>query len=363
MKYFLAALITLHGILHLIGFIKGFRLASLDALSKEISKPMGLLWLIAFFCLVTTALLYAITARYWWVVAVAAVVCSQTLIVIFWHDTKYGTILNAILLFMALVGWSSWNYERSFQKDVAATLEQTQYPDTLLTTAMLDELPAPVRKYIAHSGALGKPLVRSWSIDFEGQIRKDEQSDWMPFQTRQYNFINPPARLFFMKATMFGLPVAGYHRFAQGKAVMDIRLLSLLRVQYQEGPEMNQAETVTWFNDLCLFAPGALIDQRIQWEDIDETHAKAIFTTGAITISATLFFNEKGELINFRSDDRYYTDGNGTLQKVPFSTPARDYIDRAEHRLPSYGEAVWNFSDHDLVYGQFTLRDIQYNPR
>lgn len=29
-----------------------------------------------------------------------------------------------------------------------------------------------------------------------------------------------------------GLPVAGYHHFKNGKAVMDIRLLSLFKVQY-----------------------------------------------------------------------------------------------------------------------------------
>jgi hypothetical protein len=280
----------------------------------------------------------------------------------FWSDTRYGTIINAFVLLVTIIGWVSWRYEQVFQNEVSATRAKMQPSDnTLLTSEMLSGMPAPVQRYIIYTGAVGKPLVRSWAIDFEGQIRKDEKAAWMPFETRQYNFIDPPARLFFMNATMFGLPVAGYHRFANGNAMMDIRLLSLWKVQYVEGPEMNQSETVTWFNDLCLYAPGALIDKRIAWETINDTQVKATFSSGRTVISATLFFNDKGELINFLSDDRYYHEGKGIMRKVRFSTPARNYAEWHGHRLPGYGEAVWNFEDHDLVYGQFTLKDIRYN--
>ena len=49
---------------------------------------------------------------------------------------------------------------------------------------------------------------------------------------------------------------------------MDIRLLSFLKVQYQDGPEMDLAETVT-FNDV-LHGATTLIDRRIQW--LDDNH-------------------------------------------------------------------------------------------
>jgi hypothetical protein len=105
--------------------------------------------------------------------------------------------------------------------------------------------------------------VKNFKIEFTGQIRKDEQSEWMPFTSEQYNFLNTSTRLFFLKATMKHLPVAGLHSYKNGNAFMDIRLFSLFKVQYQSGKEMGIAETVTFFNDMCCMAPGSLIDPRI----------------------------------------------------------------------------------------------------
>lgn len=53
-----------------------------------------------------------------------------------------------------------------------------------------------------------------------------------------------------MKASMNGLPVAGFHSFKGGDAFMDIRLFSIFKVQYQSGAEMGIAETVT-FLTIC----------------------------------------------------------------------------------------------------------------
>src|SRR5690606_8752857 len=100
------------------------------------------------------------------------------------------------------------------------------------------------KKYLRYTGAVGKSKVKNFKVEFSGEIRKNEQSEWMPFTSVQYNFLDAASRRFFMKATMKGLPVAGFHNFENGKAFMDIRLLSLFRVQYQEGAEMNIAETV-----------------------------------------------------------------------------------------------------------------------
>ena len=60
---------------------------------------------------------------------------------------------------------------------------------------------------------------------------------------------------------MFGLPVLGYHDYQNAKANMDIRLLGLYAVVKAKGDEMNKAETVTVFNDMCLMFPATLIDK------------------------------------------------------------------------------------------------------
>ena len=99
---------------------------------------------------------------------------------------------------------------------------------------------------------------------------------------------------------------------------------------------MDRAETVTLFNDMCLLAPGTLIDPGIAWEAVDATTARARFTNGGQTITATLLFDSAGQLTNFVSDDRSRSSPDGTFTPRRFSTPLRDYRDFGPVRLASF---------------------------
>lgn len=364
MKYLFAFLLAFHGLIHLLGFAKAFDLAQINQLVKEISKPVGVAWLITTLIFLVATESFLLKKDLWWLVAIAGVILSQILIIFFWQDAKFGTIANIIILFLVIPAWAAWRYENQFKKDVTENLAHIKLlPEPLLTTEAISHLPEPVQRYIIFSGSIDKPVLTNFRIRFEGQIRGDEKSAWMPFTTEQYNFIDPPTRLFFMKATMKGLPVSGYHSFRNGTAIMDIRLLSLFNVQYQAGKEMDIAETVTWFNDLCLFAPAGLIDKRIDWEAIDSLTSKATFKNNNITITAILNFNTEGELVNFVSDDRYQIVSETNRKAVRFSTPVKNYVENNGRKYPSYGEAIWNLPEGDLVYGQFNTKEVEYNAK
>ena len=231
----------------------------------------------------------------------------------------------------------------------------------MLTLADVEHLPEPVKKYIIYSGSIGKPKVNHFFIEFGGQIRKNAQSAWMPFISKQYNFVHTPARLFFMKATMNHLPVTGYHRYMNGVAFMDIRLFSLFRVQYQSGREMDISETVTFFNDMCCMAPATLIDERITWGKENDNSIEATFTVNGISIAAILFFNDEGQLVNFVSEDRYAQQEDGSMKKLPWSTPLREYQDINGYRLASSADTVYTYPEGEFCYGNFRIRSISYN--
>lgn len=276
-----------------------------------------------------------------------------------WQDAKYGTIANVIILIASIVGYASWSYYNKYKNDVKTSLHQKEYfSNSLLSEKDIQHLPNAVKKYLRYSGCIGKPKVNNFKIEFTGKIRKNEQTEWMPFTSEQYNFMKIPTRLFFMKAVMKGFPVSGYHLFKNGDAYMDIRLLSLFKVQYQDGDEMNKAETVTFFNDMCCMAPATLIDERIIWQDTIGDTVKATFTNNGISITAELFFNEIGELINFKSNDRY----NADVKKVlPWSTPLSDYKENNGYKLVGHAETIYTYSDRDLCYGIFEISSIKYN--
>jgi hypothetical protein len=357
-KHIFAILLLLHGFIHCIGFVKAFNLTHISAITKEISKPFGIIWLLTALLLVATAILYFTKNNTWFIVAIVAVLLSQILIITFWKDAKFGSIANVIIVFVAITSWASHRFENQFEADVKNHLAQSKFSTAdLLKETDIVLLPLPVQKYIRYTGAIGKPKVKNMKVVFDGEMR-DKGKDFFKFTSTQYNFFDNPTRLFFMKAKMYGTKVPGYHCYQNATASMQIKLLGLFNVVNVKGNEMNKAETVTVFNDMCLMAPASMIDKRIEWSPMDSLSAKATFTNGSYKITAILYFNEMGQLINFISDDRYaITD----MKQYRFSTPAKEYSLINDRNVLKYGEAVWHYPEGEFVYGKFTLKSIEYN--
>jgi len=362
MKFILPVLLILHGAIHLLGFVKAFHLAPVEQLKMPISKTSGIFWLLTFILFLIAAISLLAKADWWYVPVCTGLLLSTILILFAWQDAKFGMIPNVIILVVAISSYATVNFYNVYQVDVQTAVLQTNTISTsILSEADISGLPVPVQKYIRYTGSVGKPKVNNFKMEFSGGIRKNAQSAWMPFTTEQYNFVEASKRLFFMKASMYHIPVAGYHSFKNGIAFMDIRLLSLFTVQYQDGKEMNVAETVTFFNDLCCMAPATLIDKRINWLEVKGNNVKASFTNNNISISAWLYFNDKGELINFISDDRFAVSDQSTMRQVPWSTPLKDYKVINGHKLASFAELIYHYPEGDFCYGTFKLKSIVYN--
>ena len=358
LKYLFAFVLFIHGLIHLMGFAKAYNYGNITQLTKYISKPIGSVWLITATLFIVAVLLFLLKKDSWLYFAIIAAVISQFLIISVWKDAKFGTILNIIILFVAMATWATSHFEMAFKADVKRHIAQTHLSNIdLLTEADIAPLPAIVQKYIRYTGAVNKPKVRNMKIVFDGEMR-DKGKDFFKFNSVQYNFFEDPTRLFFMKAKMYGTTVPGYHCYQNETATMQIKLLGLFNIVNLKGSEMNKAETVTLFNDMCLMAPASLIDKNIEWTPIDHLSAKATFTNGLNKIAAMLYFNEQGQLINFTSDDRYAI---GDMKQYRFSTPVKEYVQMNGRNIWKYGETVWHYPDVEFVYGKFILKSIEYN--
>ena len=269
-----------------------------------------------------------------------------------------GTVLLSIVVFVL----NSKHFRGKFNSDVAVLLRRN-HPDNadLLTEEDLVKVPPVVKNYIIHSGALNKPKVKNFSVMLDGYLRRDERSPWMSFSSEQHNGVTLSERLFFMNAVMKRLPVSGYHRYVDGLATMNIRLLSLIPVQYADGAQMNTSETVTLFNDMCVMAPATLIDPRINWSRASNERVTATFNNAGILISADLSFNESSELINFISHDRYAVQQDRSMQRYPWLTPLRNYRDYDGIQIASYAETIIQYPAGDFCYGKFNVKDVRYN--
>lgn len=368
MKIGFALFLVIHGLIHLIGFAKAYRLADPPQLTQPIARPVGVLWLLAALLLLTTAGALFFAPRWYWAVGAAALVSSQAAISLAFRDARYGTLANlALLLGVAYGLWAQGplSLGAQYQRDVQAALARGGSTATI-TEADLARLPPPVQRYLRVTGWVGKPQVYNLRARFRGQIRSDPQAPWMTFTAEQYSFYQPPARLFYMAASRAGVPFQALHRYVGDTATMRVRLAALIPITDASGPELDQAETVTLFNDLCLLAPPMLLSPAIDWQLSDERTVQALFQNAGHRIQAVLQFSESGELIDFSSEDRYRASADGrTFTRTRWTTPISDYRRFGAHRAMAYGEAHWHTpggeSEGEFAYGRFELDELTYN--
>jgi hypothetical protein len=365
MRFILISFIIIHGIIHLIGFIKAFNIAPINKLKENISKPAGILWLINAILFLIAGIFYFMQKDYWWMFAAPAVILSQILIILAWSDARFGTIANFIILVPIIISFAGSlpsSYKNIFKAEAEKGLERYA-KQPILTQEDIKNLPSTIQKYIIYSGALGKEKVQNFRAVFNGGFKPDPNSDFLDFTAVQYNFFDEPERLFFIELYKYGIPFAGLHIYKGSNAAMQIKLASLYEIVNAKGPEMNKGETVTLFNDMCVLAPASLISKNIEWEIIDSLTVKGRFTNQGNTITAVLYFNEKGELINFSSDDRYESVDGKVYKNYKWTTPLKNYRDYNGRKAASYGEAVWHKPEGELCYGKFNLEVIEFNCR
>jgi len=182
----------------------------------------------------------------------------------------------------------------------------------------------------------------------------------MPFTAEQHNFFDEPSRLFYMNASLFGVPFDVFHRYIDSAATFQVRIASLFSMVDKSGPVLTRAETVTLMNDIVVMAPAAVLDLPFTWETIGERSLLATFTNAGHTVSAVLTFDAAGDLVGFRSDDRTQEDAAGS-RNVPWSTPISGYREVDGIRIGALGDANWVEADGEWTYGKFQIRSIAYN--
>lgn len=363
-RYGFGLFLALHGVIHLLGFLKSFQLMALPDLTVHINRPAGALWLLCSLVFIAAGALWAFDGAHAAVLALGAVAVSTVLILASYRDSKVGLIGNALvlvpLLVVAIRDLGGSGFRAIYRAQVAKGVESTVALPAL-TEAELAPLPAAVRTYLRRTGALDSPRARNFRARFAGEMRPSPQSGWMSITAEQHTFAAPAERLFYLRASRFGVPFEALHLYSPAGATMQVRVASLFDMVDARGPTMNQSETVTYFNDLCLFAPSMLVGADIQWEELDARTVRATFHNAGQTVHATLSFDEAGDLTGFVSEDRYLSEDGKTYVLFPWSTPVLAFRDFDGVRLPERAEAIWKQPEGDFVYARFRLTEIEYN--
>jgi membrane protein implicated in regulation of membrane protease activity len=352
------------------GAAEGFGWADLSQLTEPISTSMGVAWLVVAIVVVSAGVMILAGIHGWWLVSAIAALASQAVIVTSWADASAGTAANVLLALAAVYGFRAHgptSFRARCRRLADATVVAVQRADRpggeVVTEDDLLHLPAPVAGYVRAGGAVGRPRVVGFRAAISGRIRSGPGEAWMPWTGAQVNTFGPePSRVFFMDATMKGIPTDVLHVFVGPTATMQVRLASLVPIVDARGPKMDQAETVTLLNDLCILAPAALVDAPVDWTPIDDRHARARFTNAGHTVEAVLTFNDDHELVDFVSDDRFVSSRDGrTFTPQRWSTPITEYRSINGRRAGVAGTGRWHPPDApSFDYLEFHADHISY---
>lgn len=267
------------------------------------------------------------------------------------------------LVAIAVAALAIFIWATSLSRDFAARRAEAEAvpvpPETILTEQAIAHLPAPVRRYIALTGSIGRPVVTEIVMHFEGTMYSEPGAEGMSGPVVHYERFDTPRRLFFMSSRMKGLPVSVLHDFDRDAATMRVRLAGLVNVVDLAGADLTRTETVTILNDLAFYAPSRLADPRLDWREIDDRRTGVSFTLGPNTVSAELVFNDAGELVDFVSDDRGMLERDGSLTILRWTTPLGEYRDFNGWRVASEGDAIWHKPDGPFAYGHLRLTSYE----
>ncbi|MFZ5941425.1 MAG: DUF6544 family protein [Bacteroidota bacterium] len=267
------------------------------------------------------------------------------------------TLAIATLVPLLLTGCRQ--VKKIYHDDSSRVLEQPSLTaGRIITENDLEALPEPVQKYLRLTGMVGKPLYLKGEFAFKGGFRMSRNQGWMKVRTLQVNDYETMTRVFYMKARMMGIFTArGRDLYRDGTGNMLIKLTPFITLFDVKGPEMDQSALVTLLNDITL-VPTAMLSPKISWEAVDSLTARATVSDHGLTVSGTFIFNEKGEIVDFWSDDRYQT-GNDGAKNLRWSTPFSNYQAIGAYTLPLTGSGVWHEKDGLFEYARFTLQDYR----
>lgn len=116
MKFVIMALLTVHGLIHAIGFagawglaeIKGVSPVPTDIVAAQATDPivrvLGLVWLLALAAFLVAAYLLLVNSPAWRPLALAAVLVSTVPVALWWQDAFLGTLVNTLVVAAVLLG-------------------------------------------------------------------------------------------------------------------------------------------------------------------------------------------------------------------------------------------------------------------
>ena len=360
-----SSILVLHGLLHFIGFAKEWNIGSQGELtgkafinlSANSSRFAGTLWLITGALFLAAAILYLFRKEWFWMPAALALLTSQTLIIIYWQDARYGTIVNLVVLIVVIYAAAVMFFNRGIEQDVASLQSRALKADNVITQEMLDHLPRNVQLWLQKADVVNKSNPNVIRITQKGNLRSKPDGKWMPFRAVQYFSIDPPS--FVWDARIKASPlmeIAARDKFENGNGFMLIKPMYIFTAANSSGKETNQGTMLRFLAEMAWF-PHAALSSYLQWEGINDRQAKVTMTYNNLEVSGIYSFDEAGHVTGFEA--RRYGDFDGIYRKETWSVSVTGYKTFNNRLIGNASEVTWKLKEGDFKWLVLEVTDIE----
>ena len=335
MRIVLTFVFVIHGLIHFMGFAKAFDFGNMAQFTKDVGKPLGLIWLLTGALFVVSAILYVMKKDTWPILAIIAVVVSQILIFTVWKDAKFGTIANVIILSVGIIGLGHSQFHKMVQKETEHLLQTVQFKNTVVITANdITHIPEIIQKWMQSSGVIGQDKIVSVRLKQKGEMKTKPKGKWMPFTAEQYFNVENPAFVWTTEVNFIPMVnMTGRDKLTNGEGSMLIKLANVIPVVNEVNNEkLNSAAMVRYLAEMVWFPSAALCDY-VHWEAINANSVKATFTFNGKAVSGIYTFSDEGNFKSFEAD-RYYGGGKDATLET-WSIKAEGYKDFKGFKIPN----------------------------
>lgn len=360
LRYFFLLIVVVHGLIHLMGFVKAVNPTLLPQLALPISKVSGGVWLLTSSLFLVSALTFLWDKNYWWIIGLVAILLSQVLVIVYWKDAKFGTLANVILLIAGSFIWGSWSFDKMAKSEINA-LFKNQSNGITITQALISQQPHIIQKWLSHAQVIGKTTIQTVNLKQKGEMRIQPEGRWMPVEAEQWIAIDEPGFVWVadVKAAPF-IHLAGRDKYAKGHGHMLILLLSLYPVADTNGNEIDQATLLRYLSEIIWY-PSAALSSYITWEETSPNTAKATMNYGGVSASGTFTFYASGAVKSFEAS-RYYDRKTGpTLEDWHIAINGNSFQVFGGIQIPTQSTVTWKLEEGDFTWYKLSVEGIRYN--
>ena len=354
--YLATALVIIHGLIHLMGFVAYWPLGEVAELPYKTTllggrwtvgaigmRLFSVFWLAAALGFVAAAF-GLLAGKEWWLPLLSVtVILSLVICVLDWQNASRGAILDLVILVPVLLAWGLRIQPQPFPAYPEPTAEMSTMP-------LPADLPAPVARYYQTIIGEQVPVIDTAVITARGSTRV--MGITFPARLRFTHDAGQGYR-HYIEATLFGRPLLKVNEaYLDGHA----RLVLPMGVTEHE-PKIDMAANLGLWGESIWLPSIFVTDSRVRWEAVDDTTARLIVPADDVGETFTVYFDAESGLIR-QMEAMRFKEATDT-EKISWQLDILAWDEFHGILIPSSATATW--ADEGTPWLIVTVEEIAYN--